>query len=147
MMCSRQKQNVNGLPCPLPQGNNCFNECIVQHSQRPSPQHLQYDAIWAARMALSYQIFRFLLHSWNGRNSGYGFTGRACTQSVQRGKSSIFHKWRVRCVEIYLNPSSAVSEGSTVVEREPLVLLPSSSLLEGPSVSMSPAPTASSWNC
>ena len=49
-----------------------------------------------------------------------------------------------RCLEIYLNPSSAVSEGSTVVEREPLVLLPSSSLLEGPSVSMSPAPTASS---
>ena len=38
---SSEKQGVRGLPCPLPQGNNCFDECIVQHSQRLSPQHLQ----------------------------------------------------------------------------------------------------------
>ena len=49
-----------------------------------------------------------------------------------------------RCVEINLNPSSAESEGSTVGGREPLVLLPSSLLLEGPTVSMSPAPMSSS---
>ena len=49
-----------------------------------------------------------------------------------------------RRVEIYLNPSSAESEGSTVGGREPLVLLLSSLLLEGPTVSMSPAPMSSS---